>query len=665
MNAYNLPDPRFYITGEYNPNFFVGYEESLYNQDNTGTGGSTLDISGLNLDETYVRRDGARSMTQPITSPGFYLVGEDSKIAFHEGEQYKPFTNAIYDQHNTNTYKTAGLLYDVSTNLYTVDSVAIRRILFKDDDDNIFIQQQAFTDQDKIDIVNLKQKTSLMTFDSNLNKTTIPILHANTFTTSLYNTNYLVNISSDVQAQLNTLINKTSQITNSGTITTVNGQISTNIINLFGDGSSGRQLKFFEPSGTTTQISAFTEQHRYAILDNVSDIIKMKSNIQDMSLNILDMSLNILDISQNMKSAMDTLRDDLSLNFSDVSTNQGQINDLINRTKNINSTLTTTEFLGNITTYGNICLDDGKKIFFNNDVQNYAYTNTDRDKLNTVDSRTKYTTAYQVTGQPPSTVVSGHLDTNFLTLWDGYGIPARVRFGDATEQQTAFSNTKNTLLNTVDSRTKYTTAYQVTGQPPTTVISGHVNTNFLLLDHGYGMPSRIRFGDGTIQTTAYVPPVKYYESLTFNARVVTADSNDFINNVEYNRVRETQVFLTKPHDAKWYASGHLSNTNHIIKPGRYLVQVKMEFTAIKWYRKALIYLLWNKLNQPDNGETKKIGVVLDSSSTNESKLFLEYNHVFEFPDNAGYSFALGLDYWFASAITGTSTIDGTMLVTEL
>jgi hypothetical protein len=249
MNAYDLPDPRFYITGEYNPNFFVGYEESLYNQDNTGTGGSTLDLSGLNLDETYMRRDGARSMTQPITSPGFYLVGEDSKIAFHEGEQYKPFTNAIYDQHNTNTYKTAGLLYDVSTNLYTVDSIAIRRILFKDNDDNIFIQQQAFLDQDKTDIINLKQKTTLMTFDSNLNKTTIPILHANTFTTSLYNTNYLVNISSDVQAQLNTLINKTSQITNSGTITTVNGQISTNIINLFGNGATGRQIIFYEPSG--------------------------------------------------------------------------------------------------------------------------------------------------------------------------------------------------------------------------------------------------------------------------------------------------------------------------------------------------------------------------------------------------------------------------------
>jgi hypothetical protein len=72
MNAYDLPDPRFYITGEYNPNFFVGYEESLYNQANTGTGGgNTLDLSGLNLDETYMRRDGARSMTQPITAPGF------------------------------------------------------------------------------------------------------------------------------------------------------------------------------------------------------------------------------------------------------------------------------------------------------------------------------------------------------------------------------------------------------------------------------------------------------------------------------------------------------------------------------------------------------------------------------------------------------------------
>jgi hypothetical protein len=661
MNAYKLPDPRFYITGEYNPNFFEGYEESLYNQDNTG--GSTFDLSGLNLDETYVRRDGARSMTQPITSPGFYLVGEDSKIAFHEGEQYKPFTNAIYDQHNTNTYKTAGLLYDVSTNLYTVDSIAIRRILFKDNDENIFIQQQAFTDQDKTDIVNLKQKTTLMTSDSNLNKTTIPILHADTFTTSLYNTNYLVNISSDVQLQLDTLKNKTSQITNNGTITTVNGQISTNIINLFGDGVSGRQLKFFEPSGTTTQISAFTEQHRSAILD---------------------MSLNIIDISQNMKTVMDTLRNDLSLNLLDVSSNQSQINDLLNRTRQMTYDNGITDISGIVN------LD---KIIFNYHEQVDAFTTAHRSKvewldinqnrllvnklmftgtaeeqtrpyteerntlLNTVDGRTKYTTAYQVTGQPPATVISGHLDTNFITLWDGFGFSGYIRYPDGTQQQSAFTNTLKTNVENMKYNTRNVIYYD--DGFDTTQIGGRIVTNNLRLYNG-----NLGFSDGTIQTTAYVPPIKFYQYFTFNARIILSFDTAFQNNAEYEGLRESSLFASMV-DEKWHDTGHINQHHSIIKPGRYLVQVKMEFTALKWYRRALFYLRWEKQDVGLLYNTKKTGVILDSSSTNESKLFIDHNHVFEVPDTAGYTFKLCTDYWFATALTGTTTIDGSFVVTEL
>jgi hypothetical protein len=123
--------------------------------------------------------------------------------------------------------------------------------------------------------------------------------------------------------------------------------------------------------------------------------------------------------------------------------------------------------------------------------------------------------------QPPSTVISGHLDTNFLTLWDGYGIPARIRFGDETEQQTAFTNTMRSNLDTMKYHTRNINYYDFGYN--TTQITGRLVTNNFLIDGG-----SVTYSDATVQNSAFTNTLKTnVENMKSNTRNVIYYNDGF------------------------------------------------------------------------------------------------------------------------------------------
>lgn len=163
-------------------------------------------------------------------------------------------------------------------------------------------------------------------------------------------------------------------------------------------------------------------------------------------------------------------------------------------------------------------------------------TSSLQHQINTLNGNTAYIASYQLAGAPPTTVISGHLDSNFLTLYDGFGSTGRVTFPNGSTQSTAFTTEDRTKMNQLTINPTETTVNQLkfsddnsvqrTGftaffkslllsnqanvaalQTKTVNISGGTGSVTSVLGALYtsiiDLAGQINFPDGTVQTSAF------------------------------------------------------------------------------------------------------------------------------------------------------------------
>lgn len=274
MAVYNPPDSRF--EGTYNPSYFIGKEDE-----------KAIEQTGTILTGDFIRRDGSSIMTGGLMTPAITLFN-DGRIVFKDDTiQNTAFTDIQNTLLTSNNQKITNISFDDTTDITNIsNSLKVSKIIFSGDNNSE--QSISFNLSNRNDINDSKLKLTNTAYDQSLNKTTINNnCHINNLTTGNFNTSFLSNINTDVHTELL----KIKQITNVGQITTINGQTSTNIVNLFGDGITGRQLKFYNGSTPSVQISAFTETHKTAL---ESYILGSNTNTRNISYDEVALSTNII-----------------------------------------------------------------------------------------------------------------------------------------------------------------------------------------------------------------------------------------------------------------------------------------------------------------------------------------------------------------------------------
>lgn len=127
-----------------------------------------------------------------------------------------------------------------------------------------------------------------------------------------------------------------------------------------------------------------------------------------------------------------------------------------------------------------------------------SFTNTIKNEFDEIKSDTRNITYVDTEIDPNTTVIQGRLHTNSIKLYLG-----NIVFTDNSIQSIAFTDAKNTLLNTLNTKTTNISSYQLPNEPPATVVVGNFDTNFINLVENFNAPGRILFPDSTYQFTAF------------------------------------------------------------------------------------------------------------------------------------------------------------------
>jgi microcystin-dependent protein len=126
--------------------------------------------------------------------------------------------------------------------------------------------------------------------------------------------------------------------------------------------------------------------------------------------------------------------------------------------------------------------------------------------LRAANSKTTHITASQ-TGQP-STVITGNVATNFLTLYNGYSDFGKITFPDLTQQTTAYSTTER-------SKTQHQSAAVLEGNTKLTLFAGTIQASTFQAD-------TLTFSDASEQTSGFTSSLKTdVVNLASNCRNIT------------------------------------------------------------------------------------------------------------------------------------------------
>jgi hypothetical protein len=628
MASYSAPSSKY--TGIYNPNYFIGREdETLIN--------GVLDAAEIT--GNYVKLDGTSIMQGRLTTPEILLFNGGTVRFDDNTEQSTAFTSSHVSDIETNKQKLTNV---TSSNDDTTisGSLQVRSIVFLDDGSEE--QTAAFQQSHVNDISANKQKLTNSTFDSQTGLLTISNLHATALTSGTFNSSHLSGTLSNVQAQLTTLS---------------------------------------------------------------SDVTPLKTNCQQ--------------ISYDSQTLTTVIPDDIELE--------------------------------------NVFCD---KITLNGSVQTDAYTSELDEMLRSANSKTVHITASQ-TGQP-STVISGGVSTNFLSLYNGYSALGKITFPDLSEQTTAYSEVEQ-------SKTQHQSAALLAGGIKLTLFGGTVQANIL-------KTGELKFSDGSSQSTAFTSTDKtnisnianiatntqnitslgsfteingflnchntvfledqvkltFYnqdqnyaytdadrnklQSLTINNGIIpsnkigtgiisdaefnclnnctyniqnalnslnipkmsqtfTLDSNVILQNGDTIFAANTEYGSSSSNvtidmrslggfDPQWQSNGIMNNNNEFIKLGVYLINVRATLLNLKWYRKCLLKF-FNVYYPNYNDGFIPEGIELNSSTSNESDKYFAATHVIRVTNTQYTYFNLRLEYWFASALSGSSQLNMEIQITEL
>lgn len=443
MAVYNPPDPRF--EGTYNPSYFIGKEDE-----------KAIEQTGTILTGDFIRRDGSSIMTGGLMTPAITLFN-DGRIVFKDDTvQNTAFTDIQNTLLTSNNQKTTNISFDDTTDITNIsNSLKVSKIIFSGDNNSE--QSISFNLSNRNDINASKLKLTNTAYDQSLNKTTINNnCHINNLTTGNFNTSFLSNINTDVHTELL----KIKQITNVGQITTINGQTSTNIVNLFGDGITGRQLKFYDGSTPSVQTSAFTETHK-------TDLNNIKNNTQKIFYHDTIEAPNTTEINGSIATNNIRLYEG-NLTFSDgtvqttaSSSNGSDLTNINNKIQNISfSEPQTTTIIGDVVI---------SKIIMNNFEQEYAFTTAHRNKL------------------------------EWLNINEDFFLVNKIKFLDDTEQTTAFTTFLRSLLfsNQGNVATLQDKTQNISRAGTITSITDATYTPIISIG------TQINFPNGSVQTQAF------------------------------------------------------------------------------------------------------------------------------------------------------------------
>jgi hypothetical protein len=278
------------------------------------------------------------------------------------------------------------------------------------------------------------------------------------------------------------------------------------------------------------------------------------------------------------------------------------------------------------------------QIVLRGEEQTYAYTDDDRTallsyagyggRITTVEQKTTALSFYH-NGVYPVSVLNGLIESNFISLYDSYGLAGKITFGDSSVQTTAFTDTHETQLMSVSNRTAFITS-STAGAYFVTTMAGTLNCDIISIKSaGY-----IGFPDGTSQSTAYPGNLVRSsfristQNLLYAANgprlFIAADS--FTANTQYpasgNPASTTRslssIMTTGP------TCDFINLEGRFTKVGRFHILVHINLTDLKWLVMCSSHLTVysydaNGMLQGSPWETMEQGRRLLSSTTNEAE----------------------------------------------
>jgi hypothetical protein len=223
------------------------------------------ELASVGEEGKYVKVSGD-FMSGPLSAPSL----STNDLTFPTGVQTQAFTNMLYELVNTMKTKTQNLASPVLgvteiNGLTATNNLRLYNgtLTFAD----ASVQTVAFTDADRVNLDTCVTKTTSVSYDTALLKTTVAnSLHATTFTTGSFNSSHLSGTTSNLQQQLvdsnlRTRFINSSQIEGQNR-TLVGGTLDTNFINLYSTETESATLTFPDD---TQQRTAFQDSDKTQI----------------------------------------------------------------------------------------------------------------------------------------------------------------------------------------------------------------------------------------------------------------------------------------------------------------------------------------------------------------------------------------------------------------
>jgi microcystin-dependent protein len=237
------------------------------------------ELASVGKDGKYVKI-GGDFMSGALSAPSL----STNELTFPTGVQTQPFTDVLKELVGTMKTKTQNLASPVlgTTEINGLTATNNLRLYngtltFAD----ASVQTRAFSDADRINLDACVTKTTSVSYDPALLKTTVAnSLHATTFTTGSFNSSHLSGTTSNVQQQLVDSNLRTRFLNSSQpegkNRTLVGGTLDTNFINLYSTETETATLKF---SDDTRQSTAFQDSDK-ADLANVMNRTQFVASYQ-------------------------------------------------------------------------------------------------------------------------------------------------------------------------------------------------------------------------------------------------------------------------------------------------------------------------------------------------------------------------------------------------
>jgi hypothetical protein len=220
------------------------------------------ELASVGEDGKYVRI-GGDFMTGALSTPSL----STNDLTFPTGVQTQPFTDVLKELVETLKTKTQNIASPVldTTEINGLTGTNNLRLYngtltFAD----ASVQTVAFTDTDRVNLDTCVAKTTSISYDQTLLKTTVTnSLHAESFTTGSFNSSRLTGTTGNLQQQLVDSNLRTRFINSSQpegiNRTLVGGTLDTNFINLYSTETETATLKF---SDDTQQRTAFQDSDK-------------------------------------------------------------------------------------------------------------------------------------------------------------------------------------------------------------------------------------------------------------------------------------------------------------------------------------------------------------------------------------------------------------------